>query len=93
MAFIIRIYHDAWSSECQMHIVCLFCLLQELLTLERPCEDVNEKEGLPLPASSLQPSTFFNTLLAKHRSSDVEKLHVDTEQQLGVPGATAIKEV
>lgn len=66
---------------------------QELLTLERPCEDVNEKEGLPLPASSLQPATFFSTLLAKHRRSDVEKLHINTKQQLGVPGATAIREL
>jgi hypothetical protein len=76
-----------------MRNACLFCLLQELLTLETPCKDVNEKEGLPMPASSLQPATFFSTLLAKHRSSDVEKPRVDTEQQLGVPGATAIKEV
>lgn len=61
--------------------------------MERPCEDVNEKERLPLHASALQPATFFSTLLAKHRISDVEKLHVNTEQQLGVPGATAVKEV
>jgi hypothetical protein len=66
---------------------------QELLTLERPCEDPNEKEGLALPISSLQPAAFFSTLLAKHRSSDVEKLHVDTEQQLGDPGASAIREL
>lgn len=79
-----------WQEHSQLYFLDTD---QELLTLERPCEDVNEKEGLLLPASSLQPATFFNTLLAKQRSSDVEKLHVDTEQQLGVPGATAIKEL
>lgn len=66
---------------------------QELLTLERPCEDANVKEGLALPISTLQPVTFFSTLLAKHRSSDVEKLHIDTQQQLGDPGASAIREL
>jgi NET1-associated nuclear protein 1 (U3 small nucleolar RNA-associated protein 17) len=66
---------------------------QELLTLERPYEDANEKEGLTLPVSSLQPATFFSSLLAKHRISDVEKLHIDTEQQLGEPGAFAIRDM
>lgn len=61
--------------------------------MDRPHEDANEKEGLALPISSLQPATIFSTALAKHKSSDVEKLHIDIEQQLGVPGATAIREV
>jgi hypothetical protein len=61
--------------------------------LERPCEDAVEKEGLALPISSHQPATFFSTVLAKHRSSGVEKLLTNAEQQLGVPGATAIREV
>lgn len=80
----------SWQEHSQLYFL---DSSQELLTLERPCEAANGKEGLALPISSLQLATFFSTFLAKHRTSDVEKLHINTKQQLGVPGATAIREL
>ncbi|XP_069683922.1 WD repeat-containing protein 75 [Periplaneta americana] len=80
----------SWQQQSQLYIL---DSNQELLTLDKPGEDSAIKEGITLPVSSVQTTSLFGTVLAKQSKSDVEKLLVDTTQQLGVPGAAAIKQL